>query len=274
MTRRDALARVSLMLGGTIIGSEIFLYGCKADTMQLSTVDFNENNILFLDEVGELPLQIQAKLLRAIQSGEIQRVGSDENHQVDVRIIAATNRNLEQEVREGRFRADLFHRLSVYPLTVPPLRERGKEDIALIAGHFLQVCEKRFGLRAIRLHAEAQAWMRSYTWPGNVRELENAISRAVVKAISEGLPANRVVMLNVHHLGGAQQTDLPTTLVEAEVLSGNSTLSMSDALLRFKRELIVNRLKACQNNKSRTAKSLGMDKGNFHRLLLKLGISG
>ncbi|MCB1664393.1 MAG: nitric oxide reductase transcriptional regulator NorR [Pseudomonadales bacterium] len=233
-----------------------------------------DGGTLFLDEVGELPLQIQAKLLRAIQSGEIQRVGSDENHQVDVRIIAATNRNLEQEVREGRFRADLFHRLSVYPLTVPPLRERGKEDIALIAGHFLQVCEKRFGLRAIRLHAEAQAWMRSYTWPGNVRELENAISRAVVKAISEGLPANRVVMLNVHHLGGAQQTDLPTTLVEAEVLSGNSTLSMSDALLRFKRELIVNRLKACQNNKSRTAKSLGMDKGNFHRLLLKLGISG
>ena len=115
--------------------------------------------------------------------------------------------------------------------------------------------------------------MRSYTWPGNVRELENAISRAVVKAISEGVPANKVVMLNVHHLGGAQQTGLMATPDEAKAVAGDSTLSMSEALLQFKRELIANRLKACQNNKSRTAKSLGMDKGNFHRMLVKLGIS-
>ncbi|MCP5331662.1 MAG: nitric oxide reductase transcriptional regulator NorR [Pseudomonadales bacterium] len=264
-------------LSESLVESELFGHvsgafsGASKD--RAGKFELADGGTLFLDEIGELPLQIQAKLLRAIQSGEIQRVGSDENHQVDVRIIAATNRNLEQEVREGRFRADLFHRLSVYPLTVPPLRERGEEDIALIAGHFLQVCEKRFGLRAIRLHAEAQAWMRSYTWPGNVRELENAISRAVVKAISEGVPANKVVMLNVHHLGGAQQTGLMATPDEAKAVAGDSTLSMSEALLQFKRELIVNRLKACQNNKSRTAKSLGMDKGNFHRMLVKLGIS-
>ncbi|MCB1650279.1 MAG: nitric oxide reductase transcriptional regulator NorR, partial [Pseudomonadales bacterium] len=235
-------------LSESLVESELFGHvsgafsGASKD--RAGKFELADGGTLFLDEIGELPLQIQAKLLRAIQSGEIQRVGSDENHQVDVRIIAATNRNLEQEVREGRFRADLFHRLSVYPLTVPPLRERGEEDIALIAGHFLQVCEKRFGLRAIRLHAEAQAWMRSYTWPGNVRELENAISRAVVKAISEGVPANKVVMLNVHHLGGAQQTGLMATPDEAKAVAGDSTLSMSEALLQFKRELIVNRLKA------------------------------
>ncbi len=231
-----------------------------------------DGGTLFLDEIGDLPLQTQSKLLRAIQSGEIQRIGSDAHHVVDVRIIAATNRDLEVEVREGRFRADLFHRLSVYPLTVPPLRERGGNDIALLAGHFLQVCERRFGLRAIRLHVDAQNWMRSYTWPGNVRELENAISRAVIKAISEGVQKNRVVELSVRHLGGdvaPVNMDLNSTNPEfaTEV---NETMAV--ALDNFKRRLILNRLNLFQNNKSNAARSLGIDKGNFYRLLLRLGI--
>lgn len=231
-----------------------------------------DGGTLFLDEIGELPLQTQSKLLRAIQSGEIQRVGSDKHHVVDVRVIAATNRDLEVEVREGRFRADLFHRLSVYPLTVPPLRERGGNDIALLAGHFLQVCERRFGLRAVRLHADAQNWMRSYTWPGNVRELENAISRAVVKAISEGVQKNRVVELSVRHLGG----DVAPVIMESS--SANISLAieasetMAVALDNFKRRLILSRLRLFQNNKSSAAKSLGIDKGNFYRLLVRLGI--
>ena len=231
-----------------------------------------DGGTLFLDEIGELPLQAQAKLLRAIQSGEIQRVGSDALHVVDVRIIAATNRDLEKEVQEGRFRADLFHRLSVYPLTVPPLRERGGNDIALLAGHFLQVCERKFGLRAVRLHVDAQSWMRTYAWPGNVRELENAISRAVVKAISDGVPRNKVIELSVKHLGGDVASGLSVSNNASSVTALQIEATMAVAVDNFKRELIGERLQKFQNNKSGAANSLGIDKGNFYRLLSRLGI--
>lgn len=131
---------------------------------------------LFLDEVGELPLAVQAKLLRVLQSGQLQRVGSDREHRVDVRLIAATNRDLAEEVRAGRFRADLYHRLSVHPLRVP-LRERGR-DILLLAGYFLEENRPRLGLRSLRLDHEAQAALLDYRWPGNVRELEHLVGRA------------------------------------------------------------------------------------------------
>ncbi|RMP18679.1 Anaerobic nitric oxide reductase transcription regulator, partial [Pseudomonas amygdali pv. lachrymans] len=114
-----------------------------------------DGGTLFLDEVGELPLSVQSKLLRVLQSGQLQRVGADQEHHVDVRIIAATNRDLAEEVRSGRFRADLYHRLSVYPLLVPALRERGR-DVLLLAGYFLEENRVRMGLRGLRLSAEAQ----------------------------------------------------------------------------------------------------------------------
>lgn len=113
---------------------------------------------LFLDEVGELPLAMQAKLLRALQNGEIQRIGSDKHHRVDVRIIAATNRDLKLEVADGRFRPDLYHRLSVYPFTVPPLRERG-EDVLMLASYFIERNQHRFGLRGTRLSRDARRWL-------------------------------------------------------------------------------------------------------------------
>jgi anaerobic nitric oxide reductase transcription regulator len=149
---------------------------------------------LFLDEVGELPLSIQAKLLRALQNGEIQRLGADNVIKTDVRIIAATNRQLKENTQAGHFRADLYHRLSVYPVHIPPLRERGR-DILLLAGHFLEFSRARLGLRGLRLSYAAERALMSYAWPGNVRELEHVISRAALKALSRGASRDQIQTL-------------------------------------------------------------------------------
>ncbi|HKS35016.1 MAG TPA: nitric oxide reductase transcriptional regulator NorR, partial [Enterobacteriaceae bacterium] len=140
-----------------------------------------DNGTLFLDEIGELSLALQAKLLRVLQYGDLQRVGDDRSLRVDVRVLAATNRDLREEVLAGRFRADLFHRLSVFPLSVPSLRERG-EDVVLLAGYFCEQSRLRAGLGRVILSPGARAQLLRYSWPGNVRELEHAIYRAVVLA--------------------------------------------------------------------------------------------
>ena len=151
-----------------------------------------DGGTLFLDEVGELPLTLQPKLLRALQSGEIQRVGSDRVHRVDVRVVAATNRDLAREVERGRFRADLYHRLAVFPLRVPPLRER-REDIPLLAAHFADAARRRLGLGPVRLSDAVRARLVAADWPGNVRELENVVSRAVLRAAALAEPGATVV---------------------------------------------------------------------------------
>lgn len=228
-----------------------------------------DQGTLLLDEIGELSLPIQAKLLRALQSGEIQRVGSDSSHQVDVRIIAVTNRNLEEEVKQQRFRADLFHRLSVYPITVPPLRERGN-DVTLLAGHFMQRCERKFGLRGLRLSQDAMRWLRENPWPGNVRELEHTISRAVVRALGETNSQDNIIELTQRLLGSDTYSGLEVVKQKKTELPTESTLS--EAVDQFKRELVLKRIRSHDNNLSGAARSLGMDKGNFHRLVQRLGI--
>lgn len=230
---------------------------------------------LFLDEVGELPLAIQSKLLRALQDGEIQRVGSDEHHRVDVRVIAATNRDLEAEVAAGRFRADLYHRLSVYPLSVPPLRER-RDDILPLAGHFLSSNQRRLGLRGVRLAARARQWLLHYDWPGNVRELEHAIARGVIRALSDKQRKDRVIELDRGHLDPEralpqEQPETPSVPTEGtEALQAEAALG--DAVDDFKRRLIEQRLRRHGGNKAAAAKSLAMDRGNFHRLIKRLGV--
>ena len=132
--------------------------------------------------------------LRALQNGEIQRLGDDRPRRVDVRIVAATNRSLKDLVRDGDFRADLYHRLSVYPIAIPPLRERGN-DVLLLAGRYLEQNRARLGLRSLRLALDAEEALRRYRWPGNVRELEHVISRAAIKAVSRGANRNHIVTL-------------------------------------------------------------------------------
>ncbi|MFW7342427.1 nitric oxide reductase transcriptional regulator NorR [Pollutimonas sp. H1-120] len=154
-----------------------------------------QGGTLFLDEVGELPLSVQAKLLRALQNGEIQRLGTDVVIKTDVRIIAATNRQLKENTLAGTFRADLYHRLSVYPVLIPPLRERGR-DILLLAGHFLELSRARLGLRGLRLSYAAERALMGYNWPGNVRELEHVISRAAIKTLSRGASRDQILTLS------------------------------------------------------------------------------
>lgn len=145
-----------------------------------------DGGTLFLDEVGEIPLELQGKLLRVLQDGQFERVGDDATRRVDVRVIAATNRTLEHEVAEGRFRRDLFFRLSVFPILLPPLRER-REDITELAGHFLQQAARRYGKAAPRLSLAASRELEAYDWPGNVRELQHVVERAVLLSRGENV---------------------------------------------------------------------------------------
>jgi transcriptional regulator with GAF, ATPase, and Fis domain len=142
-----------------------------------------DGGTIFLDEVGEIPLSLQSKLLRVLQESEYERVGDEATHSVDVRVIAATNRDLEQAVADGRFREDLYYRLSVFPIDVPSLRERS-DDVVQIASHFLERTCKDFGHRPLTLSRQQAALLKRYDWPGNVRELKNVIERAVI--LSQG----------------------------------------------------------------------------------------
>ncbi|BBO73215.1 anaerobic nitric oxide reductase transcription regulator NorR [Desulfosarcina widdelii] len=227
---------------------------------------------LFLDEIGELPLSVQPKLLRAIQEGEIQRVGSDMTSRVDVRLLAATNRNLEQEVESKRFRADLFHRLNVYPLNVPALRMR-KEDIPLLAGHFCERIQRRLGLGPVRINPDSYETMTQYDWPGNVRELENVISRAVLKAsfdVTRGDP----VVIYPSHLGGdfvsAHLSERPQPPEEKTVFTKD--FSFNDAVRALKIRMIQKAIDKNNGNWAAAARDLNMHRSNLHNLAKRLGL--
>jgi formate hydrogenlyase transcriptional activator len=150
-----------------------------ADTLQVGRFEVAHGSTLCLDEIGELPLEVQAKLLRVIQHNEFERLGSSQTTKVDVRIVATTNRNLEEEVRKGRFRQDLYYRLNVFPITVPPLRQR-KEDIPLLVQAFIERYARKLGKQITSIQKETMKALQDYLWPGNVRELENVIERAMI----------------------------------------------------------------------------------------------
>ncbi len=172
-------------LPSNLIESELFGHEKGAFTgayaRQLGRFEVANGATLFLDEIGELPVDLQPKLLRVIQEGEFERLGSTDTIKVDVRMIAATNRNLEEEVRRGRFRKDLWYRLSVFPITVPPLRER-REDIALLVEFFVAKISKRLGKTIESIPTSVMKALQEYQWPGNIRELENVLARAVINS--------------------------------------------------------------------------------------------
>ncbi|WP_304304302.1 nitric oxide reductase transcriptional regulator NorR [Pseudacidovorax intermedius] len=244
-----------------------------------------DGGTLFLDEVGELPLAVQAKLLRALQEGQLQRVGSDREHHVDVRLVAATNRDLAAEVKAGRFRADLFHRLSVFPLRVPPLRERGR-DVLLLAGSFIEENRRRMGLRGLRLSAAAQDALLAHDWPGNVRELEYLIARAALRARARG-DGGTGLASGLGPIVSIEREDLALDAAEAPSTPGGAmaggtetaaggTVAACDLRQEvdgFQRRKVEAAIAAHPGNLAAAARALGMDRANLARLAGRLGVA-
>jgi anaerobic nitric oxide reductase transcription regulator len=233
---------------------------------RIGKFEMADNGTLFLDEIGELPLTLQAKLLRVLQYGDIQRVGDDNSQRVNVRVLAATNRDLKQHVLDGQFRSDLFHRLSVFPLHVPPLRERG-DDITLLAGFFCEQSRVKMGLKQVVLGDGARELLRRYGWPGNIRELEHAIYRAIVLARA-GHPDGELLLQPQHfQLADGEQKSTPA-LAKSLPAVDNLRAATDD----FQREIIVQALDANAGNWAASARQLQLDVANLHRLAKRLGV--
>ncbi|POG21379.1 nitric oxide reductase transcriptional regulator NorR [Aeromonas bestiarum] len=229
-----------------------------------------DKGTLFLDEIGELSLPLQAKLLRVLQYGDLQRIGDDTPLKVNVRILAATNRDLKQAVVEGQFRSDLYHRLSVFPIHAPALRER-PDDIPLLAGYFCERCRVSLGLERLRIQPRALQLLASYDWPGNVRELEHAIHRAAVLARAE--QGSQAPALDCHHFNlaatGAPSSSRIPVEQAVQPMAGMGLRTATDA---FQLQLIEQTLAAQQGNWAATARALELDGGNLHRLARRLGL--
>lgn len=230
-----------------------------------------DQGTIFLDEVGELPLSIQAKLLRVLQNGEVQRLGTDKVRHVNVRIVAATNRKLQEQVKNGQFRADLYHRLSVYPLHIPPLRERDN-DVLLLAGFFLEQNRTRLGFRSLRLDESAETLLLRYHWPGNVRELEHVISRAAIKALSHGVNRADIITLHSNFFQGLSDQPLVNSDALAMTSPGNALLPLKTAVEQTQRNLIRLALMESDHSWAQAARLLAIDSSNLHKLAARLGL--
>ncbi|MDP3977842.1 MAG: nitric oxide reductase transcriptional regulator NorR [Pseudomonas sp.] len=273
--RRPLISLNCAALPETLVESELFghVRGAFSGAVNERSGKFElaDGGTLFLDEVGELPVVVQAKLLRVLQSGQLQRVGSDREHRVNVRVLAASNRDLAEEVRAGRFRADLYHRLSVYPLKVPALRERGR-DVLLLAGYFLEENRSRLGLRSLRLTGDGQKALLAHDWPGNVRELEHLIGRAALKALSACAERPRILSID------SQALDLPQHVSAAEppppeaAGAGADAVPLREAVDAYQKQLIGAALQRHQHKWADTARELGVDRANLMRLARRLGL--
>ena len=217
-----------------------------------------EHGTLFLDEIGDMPLHMQAKLLRVLEEGEIERVGGEKAIRVDVRVLVATHRDLETLVKEGKFRQDLFHRIYVFPLLLPPLRER-REDIPALVEHFAaQVCSQN-GWKPIPFSLEAIAALQAHAWPGNVRELRNVVERLMLLA-----PAGEVDLATV-------QLALPQNS-NAQGSAGAGSGALADRVQAFEREVIMAELKHNHYNMASAARALHLERSHLYKKAEQLGI--
>jgi Nif-specific regulatory protein len=210
---------------------------------------------LFLDEIGEMAPSLQAKLLRALQTREFERVGGTRPIRVDIRLIAATNRNVEEAIKSGAFRQDLYYRLNVVSVNLPPLRDR-REDIPLLATYFVQKYSRAATRPVAGISPEAHSLLRNFDWPGNVRELENAIERAVVLGSSDHI----------------RPEDLPEALVERNIPSESGELRYHDAVNNVKRQIIIKAVEQSSGNFTEAAKLLDLHPNYLHRLIRNMDL--
>ncbi|MGE0087369.1 MAG: sigma-54 interaction domain-containing protein [Desulfococcaceae bacterium] len=255
--RRDrALVKMNCAaLSASLIESELFGHEkgafTSAGSKRIGRFETANGSTLFLDEIGELPLELQPKLLQVIQSGDFERVGSSQTIKTDVRIIAATNRNLEEEVRKGLFREDLWYRLNVFPITVPPLRDR-RDDIPLLADFYVKKICKRMGKTIEIIPQSVMDALQAYHWPGNVRELENVLERGVINSSGTKL---RLADDLTRHFTGLDMSQ--KTLAEVE----------RNHILR-----VLEQTRWKVGGKNSAAEILGLDRSTLRARMLKLGI--
>jgi DNA-binding NtrC family response regulator len=252
----------------TLLESELFGHVKGAFTGAIATkkglFEVADGGTIFLDEIGEIPASTQVKLLRVLQEGEVKRVGSNDITRVDVRVVAATNANLEELMKKGIFREDLFYRLNVISVHLPPLRER-REDIPLLAYHFLRKYAERMGKKVTKIAPETIALLQMYKWVGNVRELENVIERAVV----------------LEHGDTVRPGDLPAHIGQSAPAGLDDHKSLANlpykkakrmALMAFEKRYLQTLLSKSGGNISQASRAAGLDRSNFRRILKKYNL--
>lgn len=220
-----------------------------------------DGGTIFLDEIGDMSLKTQAKVLRVLQEQTMEPVGGANRITVNARVLAATNKDLQSEIRTGMFREDLYFRLNVIPIFVPPLRER-REDIPMLADHFMAEFAREYGRRLKRFDPDATLVIQNYAWPGNVRELRNVIERLMIMVPGDAISADDLSFLD---LGAAERT--------APALPAGERVTLHEARDRFERDLILRTLADQQGNMSRTADVLGVERSNLYRKMRAFGIA-
>lgn len=245
----------------SLIESELFGHEkgafTGATTARKGRFEMADKGTIFLDEIGDLPMSVQTKLLRVLQEKEFERIGGNATIKINVRIITATNKNLDVLITEGKFREDLYYRLNVFPILVPPLRER-KTDIMLLADHFIEKYSKEQSKQIVRISVPATDMLMNYHWPGNVRELENCIERAIILCTD----------------GVIQGYHLPPNLQRSEAEGHYETGgAFKEILVNMEREIIIDELKRCRGNMAKAARALGITERMMGLRVAKYGIN-
>jgi len=250
----------------TLIESELFGHEkgsfTGATSRKIGRFEQANGGTILLDEIGEMQLSLQVKLLRVLQEREIQRVGGNSNIPVDVRVIASTNADLEVTIKSGKFREDLFYRISSFPINIPSLRER-QEDISLLAEHFLNQASSRAKKSVTVISAEAMELMMNYNWPGNIRELESAIERGVLLETSNVLQASNLPSVI---LSNAKLTKVSVS--KQEKPSENEIIPLDE----IEKQALLNALRLTDNNIQQAAKALGINRATVYRKLEKYNL--
>jgi two-component system nitrogen regulation response regulator NtrX len=214
---------------------------------------------LFLDEIGDMPVAMQAKLLRVLEQGEVERIGGDKPVKVNVRVVVATHRNLEEQVRQGGFRQDLFHRIYVFPVVLPPLRER-LEDVPVLVAHFAAQIAKQNGWKEVSFSNDALRALEAQSWPGNIRELRNVVERILLFADSDQVTAATVAAA------------LPSQSGQGAGASVAASGTLSQRVEQFERQMILDEIKRNNHHITNTAKALGLERSHLYKKCQQLGI--